>query len=475
MTQTMTDRAKKRRLNMITAVATFGALAFGYDTGVISGALPFMVRPMAEGGLDLTPLTEGLVTASLLVGAAVGAFMAGRLNDSYGRRNTIRWLAILFFFGALGTALAPNLTIMVIFRVVLGFAVGGASATIPMFIAEIAPVEQRGPLVSRNELMIVTGQLIAYISNAALAQWGDQAHSWRWMLGLATLPAIALWIGVIFVPESPRWLVMKGRVDEARETLLTVRLTDVEPELNEIQRIVTSSDKSEKKSQHLKIPWIRRIALIGIGFGVVIQLTGVNAIMYFAPTVLISTGLSTNAAITATIANGIISVIATLMGINFLKRMNRRKMLVIGMSGIICSQIALGAAFLLPGSTTRSFIILGIMLPYLAFMQGFCAVVFWLLMSEMFPLRIRGFAMGMAILCQWLANALVTFTFPILLDRIGGNTFFIFAVINVCALIFEYLCIPETRRKSLEELEDELASGGKAREPGTGATAISAH
>ncbi|AXE40064.1 sugar porter family MFS transporter [Acidipropionibacterium virtanenii] len=456
----------RRRLNVATLVVTFGALAFGYDTGVISGALPFMKLPTEQGGLALTPLTEGLVTASLLLGAAFGSVGGGRLSDMYGRRHNIKWLAIVFLIGALGTALAPNLPVMIAFRVVLGFAVGGASATVPMFIGELAPANRRGPLVSRNELMIVTGQLIAYTTNAMLGVWGDPSHAWRWMLGLATIPAVALWIGTFFVPESPRWLVTKRRNGEALDVLKQLREEDPTKELAEIDQLVTETAASQAHSrQHLGTPWIKRITLIGIGFGIVIQLTGVNAIMYFAPTVLMSTGLGTSAALVATIANGIVSVLAVAIGLGIIGRANRRTMLKIGMVGIICSQVLLAFAFMLPEATWRSYVILAMMLVYLCFMQMFCSIVFWLMMSEIFPLRVRGLAMGIAIFCQWISNGLVTFFFPILLDRIGGHTFFIFAVINVIALIFEQKCLPETRGKTLERLEEELAAGGDGKQP----------
>ncbi|WP_454931536.1 sugar porter family MFS transporter [Actinomyces oricola] len=460
-------KAVKRRLNVATIVVTFGALAFGYDTGVISGALPFMTRPTAEGGLDLTPVTEGVVTSSLLLGAAFGAIVGGRLSDYQGRRRNVKMLAFVFFAGALGCALAPTYEIMVMCRIILGFAVGGASATVPMFIGELAPAERRGPLVSRNELMIVTGQLVAYTSNAIIGFVSEGGHAWRIMLGLATLPAAALWIGVFFVPESPRWLVAKGRNEEALDVLRQLRTTDPRPELNEIVEIVDRTAKAQSNAWgHLKTPWIRRITLIGIGFGIVIQLTGVNAIMYFAPTVLMSTGMGTQASLVATIANGVVSVVAVACGLVVIGRTNRRTMLRIGMTGLVVSQILLGLAFLLPEAPWRGYLILLLMLFFLWFMQMFCGIAFWLMMAEIFPLRVRGLAMGIAVFCQWLSNGIVTLLFPILLDRIGMRTFFIFAVINFIVLLWEQRYLPETKGKSLEYLEEELASGSDGRQPG---------
>lgn len=202
----ISSRRVYRRLRTITVIATFGGLLFGYDTGVISGALPFMARSPEDGGLGLSPLTEGVVASSLVLGAAFGALFGGRLCDRYGRKRTILGLAVLFFIGALGTALAPDVSVMVLFRVLLGLAVGGASVTVPVFIAELAPAEHRGRLVTQNELMIVTGQLLAYTSNAIMANTVGEGGVWRWMLAIATIPAVLLWFGMLFVPESPRWL-----------------------------------------------------------------------------------------------------------------------------------------------------------------------------------------------------------------------------------------------------------------------------
>ena len=444
----------RRRLNVATVVITFGALAFGYDTGVISGALPFMTRSTAEGGLGLTPTTSGMVTSSLLLGAAFGAIIGGRLSDRHGRRHNVMMLAFVFFLGALGCALAPNLPIMLVCRMILGFAVGGASATVPMFIGELAPAERRGPLVSRNELMIVTGQLIAYVSNAIIGLVSEGGHAWRLMLGLATIPAAALWIGVHFVPESPRWLVSRGRSAEALEVLTLLRTGDPRPEVEEIAEIVKETAEAQSNArEHLGTPWIRRITLIGIGFGIVIQLTGVNAIMYFAPTVLMSTGMGTQASLVATIANGVVSVVAVAIGIGLLKRLPRKRMMIIGQTGVVVSLVMLGFMFLLPASVTRSYLVLLFMLTFLFSMQCFTGPTFWLMLAEMFPMRVRGLANGVAVFCNWMGNVIVAFAFPNLIAAVQGNTFFVFAVINALTLAFYARFLPETFGHTLESLE----------------------
>ena len=211
--------AVSRRLRVITIIATFGGLLFGYDTGVINGALPYMTED-----LGLTPVTEGMVTSSLLLGAALGAVTGGRLSDARGRRRAILLLAVLFFIGALGCTLAPTTAVMIVARFVLGLAVGGASVTVPVYLAEVSPAERRGALVTRNELMIVSGQLLAFTSNAIIAQVGGESGGvWRWMLVIATLPAVVLWFGMLVMPESPRWLASQSRFGEALDVLGQVR------------------------------------------------------------------------------------------------------------------------------------------------------------------------------------------------------------------------------------------------------------
>ncbi|MFC7265484.1 sugar porter family MFS transporter [Streptomyces lutosisoli] len=459
---TVTDTSSPhvyRRLRFITVIATFGGLLFGYDTGVISGALPFMSLSPEKGGLGLTPLTEGIVASSLVLGAAFGALYGGRLADRHGRRRPILGLAVLFFVGALGTALAPGREVMVLFRVLLGLAVGGASATVPVFIAELAPAEHRGRLVTQNELMIVTGQLVAYTSNAVIARTVGEGGVWRWMLALATIPAVLLWIGMLFVPESPRWLASRGRFDDAARTLRLIRDAGaVDAEFDEIKRRVTAdADQPRAGWRDLGTPWVRRIVTVGLGLAVLSQLTGVNSIMYFAPTILLDTGLGTQAALTATIANGVVAVIAVSTGMWLLGRYGRRPMLLTGQVGVTISLVLIALCFLLlPESSVRSYLVLASMLTFLLFMQSCIATVFWLMLSEIFPLRLRGFAMGVAVFGTWMANFVVTLAFPPLIDAVGGTTFLIFAAINVATFVFYLRAIPETRGRSMEAIESHF-------------------
>ncbi|WCE06719.1 sugar porter family MFS transporter [Pseudomonas sp. JBR1] len=454
------QKASARRLIFITVlVATMGALAFGYDTGIIAGALPFMTLPADQGGLGLNAYTEGLVTASLIVGAAFGSLAAGYLADRYGRRTTLRLLSILFVLGALGTAVAPSVELMVAARFVLGLAVGGGSATVPVFIAEIAGPKRRGRLVSRNELMIVSGQLLAYVLSALLAWLVHDNGIWRYMLAIAMVPGILLFAGTFLLPTSPRWLAAKGRLQEAEAVLERLRDT---PE--EVKREVEEMRESEEQAKHrpplrelLSQGWVVKLLLLGIGLGFVAQFTGVNAFMYYTPIILKSTGMGTSAALTATIGNGVVSVIATLLGIWAIGRAGRRTLLLTGLVIVVLAQLALGSVLLwLPQNLTQSYLALACILVFLLFMQMCIAPVYWLLMSELFPNQVRGLLTGVAVAVQWLCNATVAFSFPVALEWIGNYTFYGFAAINLGSLLFVYFCLPETRGKSLEEIERHL-------------------
>ena len=328
-----------------------------------------------------------------------------------------------------------------------------------MFIAEIAGPKRRGRLVSRNELMIVSGQLLAYVLSALLAWLVHDNGIWRYMLAIAMVPGILLFAGTFLLPTSPRWLAAKGRIEEAEAVLERLRDT---PE--EVQREVEEMRESEEQAKHrpplrelLAQGWVVKLLLLGIGLGFVAQFTGVNAFMYYTPIILKSTGMGTSAALTATIGNGVVSVIATLLGIWAIGRAGRRTLLLSGLVIVVLAQLALGSVLLwLPQDLTQSYLALACILVFLLFMQMCIAPVYWLLMSELFPNQVRGLLTGVAVAVQWLCNATVAFSFPVALEAIGNYTFYVFAAINLGSLLFVYFCLPETRGKSLEEIERHL-------------------
>ncbi len=427
-------------VKVIAVVATLGGLLFGYDTGVISGALLFMGPE-----LHLTPFTTGLVTSSLLFGAAFGALLSGHFAAAAGRKKIILVLAVIFAMGALGTSMAPDVAWMIFFRLVLGVAVGGAAATVPVYIAEIAPANRRGQLVTLQELMIVSGQMLAYISNAGFnAAWGGET-TWRWMLAVATLPAVLLFFGMMFMPDTPRWYAMKGRLADARRVLERTRARqDVEWELTEIEETLTEEQQQRPRLSELRKPWLFKLFLIGMGIAVIQQLTGVNTIMYYAPAMLKAVGMDDSAALFATIANGAISVLMTFVGIWLLGKMGRRTLTMIGQFGCTACLVFIGAVTLFMPETVngqpdmwRSYMVLFGMLLFLSFQQGALSPVTWLLLSEIFPTRLRGIFMGGAVFAMWIANFLISLMFPVLLASVGlAGAFFIFALVGIAGAIF---------------------------------------
>jgi major inositol transporter-like SP family MFS transporter len=456
----LTAGPHQRRLDLVALVATFGGLLFGYDTGVINGAL----EPM-KADLGLTTTGEGLITSTLLAGAAIGALICGRLNDTLGRKKTLTILAVLFFVGTLGGVFAPNLAVMIPSRVILGFAVGGASVTVPVYLSELAPTERRGSLAGRGELAIVVGQLLAFAINAIIGTvWGEHPGVWRYMLAVAAIPAVALFVGMLQMPESPRWLISKDRHDEALEVLLQVRSEErARAEMEEVEFLA-----AEEKEAHmggwsdLKVGWIRRIFIAGIGVAIFQQCTGINSIMYYGTQVLTRAGFSASGALIANVANGVLAVIGSSICLFFLMDRVPRRTLIIG--GFIATTTAHAliviSAFLLPEGTTKAFVILFFMVTFVFCMQLALNIPVWVIISEMFPLRLRGLGMGVCVLCLWVANAIIAFLFPIIVEaiRIEG-AFLVFVVLGVIAIAFLKVFLPETRGRSLEELEERFAAG----------------
>ncbi|MEG8302977.1 sugar porter family MFS transporter [Bacillus mojavensis] len=454
------QRNPRPSLQLIMISATFGGLLFGYDTGVINGALPFMAR---SDQLNLTPVTEGLVTSMLLLGAAFGALLCGKLADRYGRRKMILNLSFLFFLASLGTAFAPNVLTMVIFRFLLGLAVGGASSMVPAFLAEMAPYEKRGRMVTQNELMIVGGQFLAYVFNAILGvAMADTGHVWRYMLVLCAIPALLLFASMLRVPESPRWLTSKGKKSEALSVLKLIRDEKrAEAEFKEIQAAAVKDSNVEKASiKEFSTPWLRRLLWIGIGVAIVNQITGVNSIMYYGTQILQESGFGTKAALIANIGNGLISVIAVIIGIWLVGRVNRRPILMIGLSGTTTALLFIAIfSIVLDGSAALPYIVLSLTVLFLAFMQGCVGPVTWLVIAEIFPQKVRGLGSGISVFFLWILNFIIGFAFPIMLSSAGLSfTFFIFVALGILAIGFVYKFMPETRGRTLEELEEHFRS-----------------
>jgi sugar porter (SP) family MFS transporter len=450
----------QRRLDLIAVIATFGGLLFGYDTGVINGAL----EPMKQD-LGLTAVTEGLVTSVLLIGAAIGALACGRMNDNLGRKKTLTILAVIFFVGTLGAVFAPSLAVMLPARFVLGFAVGGASVTVPVYLAELAPTERRGTLSGRNELAIVVGQMLAFIINAIIfTVWGELPGVWRIMLSVCAIPAVVLFVGMLRMPESPRWLISKGRHEDALAVLMQVRTEDrAQAEMDEVEHLAEEEAEAHMGGwSDLSIPWVRRILIAGIGLAIAQQCTGINSVMYYGSQLLVVAGFSQSAALIANIAPGVIAVLGSAICLFFLiDRVPRRKLIIGGLiATTTCHGLIVITSKLLPDGTTKAYVILALVVAFVFCMQLALNVPVWVCLSELFPLRMRGFGMGVCVLILWVTNAIIAFCFPILVTTVGiTGSFLVFFALGIFFVFFLWKMLPNTSGRSLEQLEEAFAAG----------------
>ncbi|WP_194396375.1 sugar porter family MFS transporter [Microbacterium atlanticum] len=448
-----------RRLGWIAAIATLGGLLFGYDTGVTNGALAFMVDYF-----HLDALGEGAITFSLLIGAAFGALVGGRLADRVGRRRMIIVMAILFIAGTLGCVVTPSYEFLLAARFVLGLAVGASSVVVPAYLAEVAPHERRGSLVSRNEFMLVIGQFLAFLINAIIGNvWGGNEHVWRWMLAVALIPAVLLLVGMLRMPESPRWLASRGCNDEALSVLQTVRSPErAAAEIAEVEELARTEQREHlgKLRDILSQRWLRVLMLIGIGVAGFQQLTGINSMMYYGTQVLEQAGFDRDSALIFNVLNGVISVVAIAFTLTIINRFNRRAFLLTGYIGTTTAHVAVGTVGLvLPeGNPVRPWLLMVLILAFIGVMQGALGPTLFVVLSELFPLKFRGVMLGTAMLVLWVVNALISLVFPALVQGLGFGTFLLFAGVGVFAIWFVATSVPETRGRTLEQLEERFHS-----------------
>lgn len=429
------------------AVAALGGLLFGYDTGVVSGALLFIREDFGLGTFG-----QSVVVSILLVGAVLGALAVGPLSDRFGRRRSLMVSAGAFAVGALLAAFAPGFASLSIARLVQGFAVGSAAFAVPLYIGELSPAGPRGALVSLNQLMITVGILVAYLANYALAS----AEAWRWMFALAVVPAAVLLLGMLASPETPRWLVARGREEEARAVLSRSREpASVEEELGEIKAAVRME---EGGLGELFSPWVRPALFVGTTLALFQTITGIDTVIYYAPTILESTGLAAQASILGTVGVGVANVLMTVVAILLLDRIGRRPPLLFGIAGMVVGLGVLGLAFL--GGDVAGVPALVLILCLVLFVGSFAVglgPVFWLLNAEMYPIKVRGRAAGLATTVIFGCTAVVSFTFLPLIEALGETgTFWLFGVLSVAAWVFVYFFVPETKGRTLEEIEADL-------------------
>ena len=430
---------------LVSIAAAMGGLMFGFDIAIISGTVPFIQKHFA-----LNDLALGWGVSSLLAGCMVGALLAGKVSDRLGRRRTLLSVAILFAGTSLMTAMAGNFTIFVTARILGGLAVGASSILSPLYIAEISPPANRGRLVALNQLAITLGILVSYFINYLLHNVGDD--NWRWMFATGVLPSVVFFGLLCLSPESPRWLWQHGRREEAR--LVLARLGGETVAALEIQSIEKAhlTEKSTPSTFALLRPEYRRLALVGMVLSILVQTSGINTIIDYAPIILKSAGNSIDVALFQTFIIGFINFGFTFVAIFTIDRIGRKPLYLIGAGGMAVSLILLSAAFYLGHAT--GYVGLALILLFIAFFSACIGPVFWVLVSEIFPTKVRGAAMSLTVFTNWAANTLVVLFFPHVLKQLGGGTTFGFlALMSVLMAVFTWVVIPETKERSLEEIE----------------------
>jgi sugar porter (SP) family MFS transporter len=462
----MTQTSPVRRNINRTTLYFFGALGgilFGYDLGVISGVLPFISKIWQLSSFD-----KGVVTASISVGAIVGAMFSTRTNEWLGRRRTIMAAAAIVIVGTIGASFSPTFGLLVVSRLVIGLGIGLSSSTVPTYLSELAPARLRGALGALNQIFIVLGILIAFLVSYGL---GPSAN-WRAMFAGALIPAVVLLAGLTLLPETPRWLVQNGREDEARSVLISSHggTADLDEEMATIREVIRLDSEQKGRVRDLLAPWVRPMLLVTLLLAIGQQFCGVNAVNAYFPTMLIALGFATQAALLAGVLLGVTKFLFTAWVVFVVDRWGRKPLLLVGCVIMVVTLAAAGVIVLNVQDTgTRGILMLVMMIFYLVgYELGWGAVV-WVMMSEVFPLKLRAAGMGVGSVVLWAATGIVTAVFPLMSDpnALGlGKSMFVFAAINVILFVLTKWLVPETKGRSLEQIELDLRSRTKIRTSG---------
>ena len=445
-------------LYFVAIIASLGGLLSGYDTGIISGALLFI-----NDSWNLTDYMQGILVSSVLIGAVIGAATNGILADIFGRKKIIIATAIIFIIGSIACAFAPNIIILILSRIFVGFAVGIVNFVVPLYLSEVSPKNLRGTLVSLYQCAITSGILFSYLINATFAH---AVYNWRWMLFAGVVPGLVLLIGMLFLHDTPRWLVIKGRDNEAKEVLQTIEPDiDADNEIFNIRKTLqeTKSNNKLKFEKWMIMPFI-------VGFGIMFAqiCTGINTIIYYAPTIFKFAGFDSNiSAIYVTVGIGFVNFLMTFVAIYFTDRLGRKPLLYIGLTGVMLSLLLLGSAFAFSSMFNFDLKILSVisLLTYIISFAMSLGPIGWVIVSEVFPLKIRGLAMSLCTVANFGFNFFVVASFPVLMHRFGGAiTFWMFAFVSLLCLIFVYYFVPETKGISLEQIESNWKNYVKPRD-----------
>lgn len=445
------SRAARLRVSRFVYVAAsfaaLGGLLFGYDTGVISGALIFIQREFR-----LTTTAEEIVVSGVLLGATIGAAFGGRAADRLGRRKVLLATAAIFGIGALASAVAPSPAVLIVSRIVLGLAIGLASTNVPVYLSEVAPPHARGWIVSLFQLAVTVGIVVAYFTDYAFAPF----EGWRWMLGLAVVPALVFGTGMLFLPETPRWLIRGGHHEVAHRVLARIReRTEVDAEIEEIKASLAQQAETGRWTDLLGRQ-VRPALIVGLGLAIFQQITGINTVIYYAPKILQAAGFnSASGAILATVGVGIVNVVMTIVAMFLVDRAGRRPLLMIGIAGMIITLGVLGLSFRISNPSGQlAWMAVICLMGYVASFAISLGPIFWLLIAEIYPLRIRGLAEGTAATFNWASNLIVSLTFLTLLEKLGASsTFLLYAFASVASWLFAYYYVPETKGRTLEQIE----------------------
>lgn len=438
-------------------MAALGGLLSGYDTGVISGALLFINQTW-----DLSVSQQGFLVSSVLIGALTGALTTGAFADIFGRKKVIIATAIMFFVGSILCAVAPSVEFLIASRIFTGFAVGAVNFTTPLYLSEVSPKEKRGMFVSLFQLAITAGILFSYVVNAVFA---NVTHDWRLMLLAGVVPAGVLFIGMLFLNDTPRWLVLKGRDEDAKNAFIKIQGNiDTDYEIGEIKKSFETG--SSKKFEFKK--WLFMPFVVGIGIMFAQICTGINTIIYYAPTIFKMAGFDSNqSAIYATSLIGVVNFLMTFVAIAYSDKIGRKPLLYIGLTGVMLSLIVMGGVFALSnelGSLVK-WLAVGSLMFYIVCFAFSLGPIGMTLISEVFPLKVRGVAMSICIFFNFVFNFMVTYSFPLMLHKIGAAyTFWFFVIICIICLFFVYYLVPETKGIALEKIEENWKKGVRARD-----------
>ena len=434
--------SQQQRIFLWSITAALGGFLFGFDTAVISG-----VEQSLQTLWGLSVWEHGLTVSIALIGTVIGSMTGGIPAERLGRKKTLFWIAILYLLASLGTALAPTWSIFLIFRFLGGLGVGASSVAAPMYITEISPAKSRGRLVALFQFNVVLGILIAYLSNFLLADAGTEP--WRWMLGVQALPSLIFLGAVLNIPESPRWLLLKkGRVAEAREVLNLIDPETAEQTLVAIQQSSTPATASTRLfSGNYKTP-----VMLAVLFAVFNQVSGINAIIYYAPRIFEMTGLGKSSSLLSSAGIGVVNLVFCLISINLIDRYGRRTLMLIGSVGLIITLAFVARAFYVEDFSGLTVpLLLFVYIAFFSFSQG---AVIWVFISEIFPNEVRASGQALGSFTHWFMAAIITFAFPYLAERFGGgNTFLFFGIMMVLQLLFVLRLMPETKGTSLEQIE----------------------